>query len=70
MESRSHKALLVITAIAFAVTGWSISIDAARTPVSKELTPRENRGKEIYLNGESDGGVILAALGSGDLEVV
>ena len=69
MESRSHKAVLVITAIAFAVTWWSISIDAARAQVSKELTPREKRGKEIYLNGEGDGGVILAALGGGDLEV-
>src|SRR6185295_3623246 len=69
MESRSQKTLLVITAIAFAVTAWSISIDPARAQVSKELTPREKRGKEIYLNGSSVGGVIVAALGSGDLEV-
>src|SRR6185503_13746162 len=68
MESRSQKTLLVITATAFAVTVWSISIDAARAQSSKEFTPLEKRGKEIYLNGASVGDVIVAALGSGDLE--
>src|SRR6185503_8236813 len=40
----------------------------ARAQSSKEFTPLEKRGKEIYLNGASVGDVIVAALGSGDLE--
>lgn len=36
---------------------------------SKRLTPQEQQGKQIYSKGETEGGEIIAILGSGELEL-
>lgn len=56
-------------AAAFGAMSWLISVDHAAAQASRELTPQEKRGKQIYLKGETEGGEIIAVLGSGDLEL-
>ena len=48
---------------------WLTSAGHAAGQATKELTPQEKRGKQIYLKGESDGGEIVAILGRGELEL-
>lgn len=69
MESPSRKIQLVLTVAAFAAMVCLISVCRVAAQASKELTSQEKRGKQIYLTGESEGGEIIATLGSGDLEL-
>jgi ABC-type branched-subunit amino acid transport system substrate-binding protein len=69
MESPSKKLRLVLTVAAFAAMACLISVHRVAAQALKELTPQEKRGKHIYLKGESEGGEIIATLGSGDLEL-
>lgn len=69
MESTSRSIRLIIIVAVFVAVLRLISVDHLAAQASKELTPQEKRGKQIYLKGESDGGEIIAILGSGDLEL-
>lgn len=69
MESTSGSIRLIMIVAAFGAMSWLISVDHVAAQASKELTPREKRGKQIYLKGETEGGGIIAILGSGDLEL-
>lgn len=68
MESPSKRIRLVLTVAAFAAMAC-LSVCHVAVQAAKELTPQEKRGKQIYLKGESEGGEIIAILGSGDLEL-
>lgn len=69
MESSPKDIRLVLTVAAFAAMACLISEYRVAAQASKELAPQEKRGKQIYLKGESEGGEIIATLGSGDLEL-
>ena len=61
---KSVFAMLAVVWIAGLLCG--IRVGAQRR---SELSPREKRGKQIYLKGESESGSINAVLANGDLEV-
>lgn len=70
MKSLSDKTLLILTAAALAAMVWSMTSENVAAQASKELNAQEQRGKQIYLKGESEGGgEIIAILGNGELEL-
>src|SRR2546429_120558 len=69
MESTSARVRLVLTIVVVATVTCLVSVDRVTAQGPGELTPQEKRGKQIYLKGETDGGEIIAILGSGDLEL-
>ena len=68
MKHRGDRIKLVLVLVAFAMMGWLQSGSGVKAQ-GGELSPREKRGKQIYLKGEGEGGEIKAILGSGDLEL-
>ncbi|HSO74645.1 MAG TPA: ABC transporter substrate-binding protein [Blastocatellia bacterium] len=69
MKSLSGKIRLILIAMSLAAMGWLMTSSSVASQASRELTPQEQRGKQIYLKGESEGGEITAALGNGELEL-
>lgn len=69
MKSLSAKTRLVLTAAGLVAISWLMAMDRVAAHASKELTAQEKRGKQIYLKGETEGGEIIAILGSGELEL-
>lgn len=61
------KAILGL--IALVLTVRLLGGSPARAQSDSGLTPQEQRGKKIYLKGESESGEIKAILGSSDLEL-
>lgn len=69
MKPNNNRTRLALTLIALVLTGWSLSEIRATAQSAVELSTQEKRGKQIYLKGESEGGEIMAVLGTGDLEL-
>ena len=69
MKSLSGKIRLILIAMSLAAMAWLMTSSSVASQASRELTPQEQRGKQIYLKGESEGGEITAALGNGELEL-
>ncbi len=67
--SRSYRIRILIITLSLVATVWIAFDRHANAQNAKELTPQERRGKQIYLKGESEGGEIMATLGSSDLDL-
>lgn len=69
MKSLSAKMRLIVTVVALVAIAWLMTGDRVAAQASKGLTAQEQLGKQIYLKGETEGGEIIAILGSGELEL-
>lgn len=69
MRSLSGKTSLILTAALLIAMAWLMTADRVAAQASKGLTAQEQLGKQIYLKGETEGGEIIAILGSGELEL-
>ncbi len=69
MTFRNTRIILTLATIAFAVAALLLPQRQLAAQTATALTPQEQRGKQIYLKGVSEGGEMRAMLGSGDLEL-
>ena len=69
MLSLTHRTRFILTTQALLAIAWLAWANQIAAQVSKELTAQERQGKQIYLKGETEGGEIIAILGSGELQL-
>jgi ABC-type branched-subunit amino acid transport system substrate-binding protein len=69
MTFRKTKIILTLAAVACALAALLMPQSHLAAQTASALTPQEQRGKQIYLKGVSEGGEMQAMLGSGDLEL-
>ena len=69
MTFRSTRIILTLAAIGFGFAALLLPPGHLAAQTASALSPQEQRGKQIYLKGISEGGEMRAALGSGDLEL-
>jgi len=69
MKPQGDRIRLITFLASLAAVAWLVTLPPVQARSASTLTPQEKRGKQIYLKGESEGGEIIAILGSGDLEL-
>jgi ABC-type branched-subunit amino acid transport system substrate-binding protein len=69
MQCRANRVKLISAIVLLCLFGWALSEDPVAAQQSGALSPQEERGKQIYLKGESDGGEIRAILASSDIDL-